>query len=56
MSGSLSYQFVEFYKALSHPIRLKILDVFSKQVGKRRAYELNPKEKSLIGYLAKYKP
>ncbi|PIZ98219.1 MAG: hypothetical protein COX78_03485 [Candidatus Levybacteria bacterium CG_4_10_14_0_2_um_filter_35_8] len=90
MSGLLSYQFVEFYKALSHPIRLEILDVlsesaksvnelgrqlnkhqsnvsqhlqvlrknhlvFSKQVGKRRVYELNPKEKSLIGYLAKYK-
>ncbi|OIP57084.1 MAG: hypothetical protein COX79_00670 [Candidatus Levybacteria bacterium CG_4_10_14_0_2_um_filter_36_16] len=27
MSGLLSYQFVEFYKTLSHPIRLGILDV-----------------------------
>jgi len=29
--------------------------VFSKQVGKRRIYTLNPKEKMLIGYLVKYK-
>jgi len=90
MSGLLSSQYIDLYKALSHLIRLEILDVlsesaksvnelgrqlnkrqsnvsqhlqvlrrnhlvFSKQVGKRRIYTLNPKEKTLIGYLIKYK-
>jgi ArsR family transcriptional regulator len=90
MSGLLSSQYIDLYKALSHPIRLEILDVlsesaksvnelgrqlnkrqsnvsqhlqvlrrnhfvFSKQVGKRRIYALNPKGKTLIDYLVKYK-
>jgi len=55
MSGLLSSQYIDLYKALSHPIRLEILDVFSKQVGKQRIYTLNPKERTMIGYLVKYK-
>ena len=54
MSGLLLYQFVKFYKAFSHPIRFGILDVLSE--GAKSVNELGRKyEKSLIGYLAKYK-
>lgn len=90
MSGLLSTQFIDIYRALSHPMRLEILLklsgralnvsdlsqlldkrqsnvsqhlqilrknnlVSSKRVGKRRVYELDSKNKSLVSYLSKYK-